>query len=94
MMMVFREDLWWFLWWWCWFLLWLVVVFGGSYVFFVGFLHWECWSGGPIHKKIRKGLRSIWEVVIWVIQRAINGCIFNSEITMWDELVEEVKVMS
>lgn len=28
---------------------------GGSYVFFVGFLHWDCWSEGPIHKKSRRG---------------------------------------
>jgi len=28
------------------------------------FVHWECWSGGPINKKIWKGLRMIWEVVV------------------------------
>jgi len=58
------------------------------------FIHWKCWSGGPIHNKIRKGLRMIWEVVIWVIRKAKNGHIFNDEHALWDELVEEVKVMS
>lgn len=58
------------------------------------FIHWECWSGGAISKRIRKGLRLIWEVVIWVIWRARNGCIFNNEIYRWEELVDEVKVMS
>ena len=58
------------------------------------FIHWECWSGGPLHKKIRKGLRLIWEVAIWVIWKARNGRIFNDEMALWDELVEEVKVMS
>jgi len=45
-------------------------------------------------KKIRKGLWLIWEVVIWVIWKARNACIFNNEIARWDELVEEVNVMS
>lgn len=36
----------------------------------------------------------IWEVVICVIWKARNGHIFNNENAMWDELVEEVKVMS
>ena len=58
------------------------------------FHHWECWSGGPINKKIRKGLCMIWEVVIWVIWKARNDRIFNNENARWDELVEEVKVTS
>jgi len=52
------------------------------------FIHWECWNGGHSHKKIRKGLR-----MIWVIWKARNGRIFNDDIAMWDELVEEVKVL-
>jgi hypothetical protein len=36
----------------------------------------------------------IWEAVIWVIWKARNGCIFNNVDSRWDELVEEVKVMS
>ncbi|KEH36206.1 hypothetical protein MTR_3g112330 [Medicago truncatula] len=57
-------------------------------------IHWECWSGGLIHKKIRKGLRMIWEVVIWVLWKARNDRIFNNENAPWDELVEKVKVLS
>jgi hypothetical protein len=57
-------------------------------------IHWECWSRGLLHKKIQKGLRMIWEVVIWVLWKARNGRIFNNEIATWDELVEEVKVFS
>ena len=29
------------------------------------FIHWECWSGGSMHKKVRKGLRMIWQAAIW-----------------------------
>lgn len=58
------------------------------------FVHWECWVGGPLNKKIRKGLRMIWQVAIWVIWKARNGFIFNNTIDRWDELVEEVKVLS
>jgi len=58
------------------------------------FIRWECWSGGPINKKIKKGLQMIWQVAIWIIWKARNGLIFNDEATMWNELVEEVKVMS
>jgi len=58
------------------------------------FIHWECWSGGPFHKKVRNGLRMIWEARIWVIWKARNDRIFNNVIARWDELVEEVKVLS
>lgn len=58
------------------------------------FIHWECWSGGPCNKKVRKGLRMIWEATIWVMWRRRNGGIFNNEIVTWDVLVEEVKVLS
>jgi hypothetical protein len=58
------------------------------------FIHWECWSGRPIRKKIRKSLWMIWEVVVWVIWRARNDRIFNDKHALWIELVEEVKVVS
>ena len=58
------------------------------------FIHWECWSGGPFHKKVRNGLRMIWEARIWVIWKVRNDRIFNNVIARWDELVEEVKVLS
>ena len=58
------------------------------------FIHWECWSGGFMNKKVRKGLRMIWEVAIWVIWKARNERIFNGVIVTWEEIVEEVKVMS
>jgi len=57
------------------------------------FVHWECWVGGPINKKIRKGLRMIWQVVIWVIWKARNCFIFNNVVARWEELVDEVKVV-
>jgi hypothetical protein len=47
-----------------------------------------------MNKKIRKGLRMIWEAVVWVIWRARNETIFNNGIARWKELVEEVKVLS
>lgn len=52
------------------------------------------WGGGVLNKKIQKRFRMIWEVVIWVIWRAKNGCIFKNEIVRWEEVAEEVKVMS
>jgi hypothetical protein len=58
------------------------------------FIHWECWNEGSTNKKTRKGFRMIWQVVIWVIWKARNGCIFNNEAATWDRLVDEVKVMS
>ncbi|KEH39175.1 transmembrane protein, putative [Medicago truncatula] len=54
------------------------------------FIHRKCWSGGFFNKKIRKGLRMIWEVTIWVLWRTRNGCIFNNEVVRWEEVVEEV----
>ncbi|KEH41625.1 transmembrane protein, putative [Medicago truncatula] len=36
----------------------------------------------------------IWEVAIWVIWKVRNERIFNNVIVMWEEIVEEVKVMS
>lgn len=58
------------------------------------FIHWECWSGGNLNKKVRKGLRLIWEAGIWVLWKARNDRIFNNVIVTWEELVEEVKVMT
>lgn len=58
------------------------------------FIHRKCWSGGFFNKKIRKGLRMIWEVTIWVLWRTRNGCIFNNEVVRWEEVVEEVNVLS
>lgn len=45
-------------------------------------------------KKVRKGLRMIWKVAIWVIWKVRNERIFNNVIVTWEEIVEEVKVMS
>lgn len=58
------------------------------------FIHWECWSSGVMHKKIRKGLRMIWQAAIWSIWKAQNDCIFNGVVTSWDEVVDDVKVLS
>jgi len=58
------------------------------------FIHWECWSGGGTNKKIRKGLRMIWQAAIWVIWKARNDCIFKVAVTRWDEVVDEIKVLS
>lgn len=51
-------------------------------------------SGGVMHKKIRKGLRMIWQAAIWAIWKARNDCIFNDGVTRWDEVVDEIKVLS
>jgi len=37
------------------------------------FDHWECRVGGPLNKKIRKGLQMIWQVAISIIWKARNG---------------------
>lgn len=58
------------------------------------FIHWECWSGGVWNNRIRKGLRMIWQAAIWVMWKARNNCIFNNEITRWEEVVDEIKVVS
>lgn len=58
------------------------------------FIHWECWSGGATNKKIRKGLRMIWQAAIWVMWKARNNHIFNNVVTRWDEVVDEIKVVS
>ena len=58
------------------------------------FIHWECWSGRPMHKKIRKGLMMIWQAAIWVIWRVRNNCIFNTVVKQLDELEDEIKVLS
>lgn len=53
------------------------------------FVHWECWGGGSMNKKIQKGLRLIWYAVIWKIWQAHNDHIFNNTI----KGEEEVKVI-
>ncbi|XP_024640483.1 uncharacterized protein [Medicago truncatula] len=55
------------------------------------FIHWECWSAGVMNKKIRKGLRMIWQAAIWSIWKAWNDCVFNGGVTRWDEVVEDIK---
>lgn len=58
------------------------------------FIHWECWSARALNKKIRKGLRMIWQAAIWVIWSVRNNCIFKEEVTRWDEVVDAIKVLS
>jgi hypothetical protein len=58
------------------------------------FIHWECWSGGHFHKKIRKGLMMIWQAIIWVMWRARNDRIFNMSVKRWDEVVDDIKVLT
>jgi len=58
------------------------------------FIHWECWSGGSMNKMVRKGLRMIWQATIWAIWRARNDCIFNTVVTRWEEVVDEIKVLT
>jgi len=55
----------------------------------LGVLEW-----GPFNKKVQNRLRMIWEAGIWVIWKARNDHIVNNVIARWDELVEEIKVMS
>jgi len=57
-------------------------------------IHWECWSSGAMNKKIRKGLRMIWQAAIWVIWKARNECMFNAAVTRWEEVVDDIKLLS
>ncbi|RHN53586.1 hypothetical protein MtrunA17_Chr5g0397461 [Medicago truncatula] len=36
----------------------------------------------------------IWEAVVWVFWNARNDCIFNNVNARWEEVVEEVKVLT
>jgi hypothetical protein len=58
------------------------------------FIHWECWSGGSLNKKISRGLRMIWQAAIWSIWKARNDSIFNAIEMRWDEVVDAIKVLS
>lgn len=58
------------------------------------FIHWECWSAGGLHKKIRRGWRMIWQATMWVIWKARNDRFFNNVVKGVEELVEEIQVLS
>lgn len=56
------------------------------------FIHWECWSAGGYHKKIRRGWRMIWQAAVWVIWKRRNDRMFNDVVKGVEELVEEIQV--
>lgn len=58
------------------------------------FIHWECWSAGGFHMKIRRGWRMIWQATMWVIWKARNDRFFNIVVKGVEELVDEIQVLS
>jgi hypothetical protein len=46
------------------------------------------------NKKVRKGLRMIRQAAIWGIWKARNECIFNNAVMRWEEVVDDIKVLS
>jgi hypothetical protein len=36
----------------------------------------------------------IWQAAIWVMWRVRNDCIFNGVVIRWDEVVEDIKLLS
>lgn len=59
------------------------------------FDHWECWDGYSTNsKELKRGLRLIWQAVVWVIWSVRNNVIFNNGVVEVDYMVEEIKRLS
>jgi hypothetical protein len=58
------------------------------------FIHWECWNGGEINRKVRKGKGVVWLAAIWALWKARNDRVFNDVNVEVDVIVEEVKVLA
>lgn len=58
------------------------------------FIHFECWRDRARVNKLKRGYVLIWHVVLWVIWRERNGRIFNNKVKVFDDIVEEIKLVS
>jgi hypothetical protein len=53
-----------------------------------------CVSEAAKNKRLRKGFRLVWHMVVWSIWRARNNDIFNGIKIEYKEIVEDIKVLS
>jgi hypothetical protein len=58
------------------------------------FIHLQCWRDVARVNKLKRGYVLIWHAVLWVIWREQNGRIFNNKVKDFDEIVEEIKLVS
>jgi hypothetical protein len=52
---------------------------------------WSCCSK---NKKEKEGISLIWNAYLWVLWKARNDFVFNSKVIVWDDIVEEIKIVS
>jgi len=58
------------------------------------FVHFDCWSGEVILKRLKKGFWLIWHASIWMIWKERNARIFKNQFKNYDEIVDDIKALS